>query len=196
MHFHALASFQQGVNINSVHRPCHMLELPRGNPLHTFSYPLCYQPTLFEIPTSAINQVLLIASFSYHQLLLTFPSGWCAYFLALLSIFANAGILEHKGSPNGTNLELTQDHVLQARMLWIFNRRDRCCKKVHCVFFCLFFVFFSFFVFFVFLYWSGKCRCRFRKCTILYKNLTSHVSVCTDPAHLSERPNKEIMEKN
>ena len=144
MHFHALASFQQGVNINSVHRPCHMLELPRGNPLHTFSYPLCYQPTLFEIPTSAINQVLLIASFSYHQLLLTFPSGWCAYFLALLSIFANAGILEHKGSPNGTNLELTQDHVLQARMLWIFNRRDRCCKKVHCVFFLSFSHFSSF----------------------------------------------------
>ena len=159
MHFHALASFEQGVNINSVHRPCHMLELPRGNPLHTFSYPLCYQPTLFELPTSAINQVLLIASFSYHQLLLTFPSGWCAYFLALLSIFANAGILEHKGSPNGTNLELTQDHVLQARMLWIFNRRDRCCKKsVLCLFcpFSFFLSFFVFFSFFVFLYWSGK----------------------------------------
>ena len=123
MHFHALASFQQGVNINSVHRPCHMLELPRGNPLHTFSDPVCYQPTLFELPTTATNQVLLIASFSYHQLLLTFPSGWCAYFLALLSIFANAGILEHQDSPNWTNLEVTQDYVLQAPMLWIFNRR-------------------------------------------------------------------------
>ena len=133
MHFHALASFQQGVNINSVHRPCHMLELPRGNPLHTFSDPVCYQPTLFELPTTATIQVLLIASLSYHQLLLTFPSGWCAYFLALLSIFANAGILEHQDSPNWTNLELTQDYVLQARMLWIFNRRDKCCKKVFCV---------------------------------------------------------------
>ena len=120
------------------------------------------------------------------------------YFLALLSIFANAGILEHKGSPNGTNLELTQDHVLQARMLWIFNRRDRCCKKSVLCLFCPF----SFFC--LFLYFSPfssfcieveKCRCRFRKCTILYKNLTSHVSVCTDPAHLFKRPNKEIMGK-
>ena len=112
MHFHALASFQQGVNINSVHRPCHMVELPRGNP-HARLFRSCYKPTLFELPTTATNQLTCFFLF----------------------------------------------------------------------FFCLFCI------------EMEKCPCRFRKCMILYKNLTSHVSVCSDPANLSERQ-KEIIEKN